>query len=604
MRFSLLQYCFLAAVLTLSPSMSRSQPKDGRTRPTAPAFAVSPDDADWATPAKNAAGTRYSELSEINTQNVNRLQVAFTFSTGVNKGHEGAPLIVGGLMFIVSPYPNIVYALDLTRPGAPLKWQYNPEPDASAQGIACCDVVNRGPTYSNGRLFFTTLDAHVVALDAGTGREIWNVKLGEINRGETMTMAPLVVKDKVIAGISGGEYGVRGWIQALDASNGSTVWKAYSTGPDKDVKIGESFKPFYEEDRGKDLGVSTWPPNAWEIGGGTVWGFASYDPDLDLIFYGTANPGPWNPNQRPGDNKWTNTVFARDPDSGEARWAYQWNPHDLHDWDGVNENILVDVEWQGKPRKALVHPDRNGLVYLLDRTTGEVLTANFYHPVNAHKGVDLKTGRIRVNQEKYPHEGKVIRNVCPTAPGAKDWSPSSFSHRTGLLYIPHNNLCMDWESTEANYIAGTPYVGAEVRMYAGPGGHRGEVSAWDIVAGKEVWTIKERFPVWGGTMATAGGLVFYGSMEGWFKAVDAETGAVLWQFKTSSGIIGQPTTYRGPDGKQYVAVLSGVGGWAGSIVSGDLDPRDSTAALGFVNAMADLKEATTKGGSLYVFALP
>lgn len=584
--------------------MSRSQPQDGRTRPAAPAFAVSPDDADWPIPAKNTAGTRYSELSEINTQNVKQLQVSFTFSTGVNKGHEGPPLVVGGLMFIVSPYPNIVYALDLTRPGAPLKWQYNPEPDASAQGVACCDVVNRGPTYSNGRLFFTTLDAHVVALDAGTGREIWKVKLGEINRGETMTMAPLVVKDKVIAGISGGEYGVRGWIQALDASNGSTVWKAYSTGPDKDVKIGESFKPFYEEDRGKDLGVSTWPPNAWEIGGGTVWGFASYDPDLDLIFYGTANPGPWNPNQRPGDNKWTNTVFARDPDSGEARWAYQWNPHDLHDWDGINENILVDVEWQGKPRKALVHPDRNGLVYLLDRTTGEVLTANFYHPVNAHKGVDLKTGRIRVNQEKYPHEGKVIRNVCPTAPGAKDWSPSSFSHQTGLLYIPHNNLCMDWESTEANYIAGTPYVGAEVRMYAGPGGHRGELSAWDIVAGKEVWTIKERFPVWGGTMATAGGLVFYGSMEGWFKAVDAETGAVLWQFKTSSGIIGQPTTYRGPDGKQYVAVLSGVGGWAGSIVSGDLDARDGTAALGFVNAMADLKQATTKGGTLYVFALP
>lgn len=584
--------------------MSRSQPQDGRTRPAAPAFAVSRDDADWPIPAKNTAGTRYSELSEINTQNVKQLQVSFTFSTGVNKGHEGPPLVVGGLMFIVSPYPNIVYALDLTRPGAPLKWQYNPEPDASAQGVACCDVVNRGPTYSDGRLFFTTLDAHVVALDAGTGREIWNVKLGEINRGETMTMAPLVVKDKVIAGISGGEYGVRGWIQALDAADGKTVWKAYSTGPDRDVKIGSDFKPFYEEDRGKDLGVSTWPPNAWEIGGGTVWGFASYDPDLDLIFYGTANPGPWNPNQRPGDNKWTNTVFARDPDTGEARWAYQWNPHDLHDWDGINENILVDVEWRGKPRKALVHPDRNGLVYLLDRTTGEVLSASFYHPVNTHGGVDLKTGRIRINEEKYPHDGKVIRNVCPTAPGAKDWSPSSFSHQTGLLYIPHNNLCMDWESTEANYIAGTPYVGAEVRMYAGPGGHRGELSAWDILAGKEVWTIKERFPVWGGTMTTAGGLVFYGNMEGWFKAVDAKTGAVLWQFKTSSGIIGQPTTYRGPDGKQYVAVLSGVGGWAGSIVSGDLDPRDSTAALGFVNAMADLKEATTKGGSLYVFALP
>lgn len=210
--------------------MSRSQPQDGRTRPAAPAFAVSRDDADWPIPAKNTAGTRYSELSEINTQNVKQLQVSFTFSTGVNKGHEGPPLVVGGLMFIVSPYPNIVYALDLTRPGAPLKWQYNPEPDASAQGVACCDVVNRGPTYSDGRLFFTTLDAHVVALDAGTGREIWNAKLGEINRGETMTMAPLVVKDKVIAGISGGEYGVRGWIQALDAADGKPFGKP--TAPD------------------------------------------------------------------------------------------------------------------------------------------------------------------------------------------------------------------------------------------------------------------------------------------------------------------------------------------------------------------------------------
>lgn len=604
MRLLLLRCCYLAVVLTLSSSISVSQQQNARPNVTAPPFAIAPDDANWTMPTKDMAGTRYSGLSQIATDNVKDLRVAFTFSTGVNKGHEGAPLVVGGSMFIISPYPNIVYALDLTRPGAPLKWQYNPKPDASSQGVACCDVVNRGPTYSDGRLFFTTLDAHVVALDAETGREAWNVKLGEINRGETMTMAPLVVKDKVIVGISGGEYGVRGWIQALDAADGKSLWKAYSTGPDGDVKIGAEFKPFYEKDRGQDLGVATWPPNAWEIGGGTVWGFTTYDPDLDLIFHGTANPGPWNPNQRPGDNKWTNTVFARDPDTGEARWAYQWNPHDLHDWDGINENILVDVEWQGKPRKALVHPDRNGLVYLLDRTTGEVLSANFYHPVNTHQGVDLKTGRIKINAEKYPHENKVIRDVCPTAPGAKDWSPSSFSRQTGLLYIPHNNLCMDWESTEANYIAGTPYVGAEVRMYAGPGGHRGELSAWDLVAGKEVWTIKERFPVWGGTMATAGGLIFYGNMEGWFKAADATTGEVLWQFKTSSGIIGQPTTYRGPDGKQYVAILSGVGGWAGSIVSGDLDPRDSTAALGFVNAMADLKDVTTKGGTLYVFTLP
>jgi PQQ-dependent dehydrogenase (methanol/ethanol family) len=555
-------------------------------------------------PTKNFAGTRYSELGEINTENVKNLQVAFTFSLGVNRGQESSPLVVGSTMYVVSPYPNILYALDLAQPGAPLKWQYNPKPSSSAQGVACCDVVNRGPTYADGRIFFTTLDAHVVAVNAKTGEEIWKVKLGEINKGETMTMAPAVVKDKVIVGISGGEYGVRGWIEALDAATGKSVWKAYSTGPDQDVKIGPAFKPFYERDKGQDLGVSTWPPNAWQQGGGTVWGFVTYDPDQNLIFYGTANPGPWNPNQRPGDNKWTAGVFARNADTGEARWFYQWNPHDLHDWDGINENILVDLNWKGQQRKVLVHPDRNGLVYVVDRATGEVLSANFYHVVNSHEGVDLTTGRIKVKSDKYPIQNQVIRNSCPTAPGAKDWSPSSFSHKTGLLYIPHNNLCMDWESVEANYIEGTPYVGAEVRMIPGPGGHMGELSAWDIVAGKEVWTINERFPVWGGTVVTAGDLVFYGNMEGWFKAVHARTGEVLWQFKTSSGIIGQPTTFRGPDGKQYVAILSGVGGWAGAVVSGDLDVRDGTAALGFVNAMRDLKNVTTKGGTLYVFKLP
>jgi alcohol dehydrogenase (cytochrome c) len=335
-----------------------------------------------------------------------------------------------------------------------------------------------------------------------------------------------------------------------------------------------------------------------------VWGFVSYDPDLNLIYYGTANPGPWNSELRPGDNKWTAGVFARDLDTGEARWFYQWNPHDLFDWDGINENVLVDIDWQGQRRKALVHPDRNGIVYLLDRTTGEVLSANFYAAVNVHEGVDLKTGRPKMNQDKAPIQNRVVRDVCPTAPGAKDWSPSSFSHRTGLLYIPHNNMCMDWESVEVSYIAGTPYVGAEVRMTPGPGGHMGELSAWNIAEGREAWTINERFPVWGGTLVTGGDVVFYGTMEGWFKAVHARTGELLWQFKTGSGIIGQPTTYRGPNGKQYVAILSGVGGWAGAVVAGDLDVRDGTAALGFVNAMRELPNVTTKGGTLYAFSLP
>jgi len=589
---------FLSLALSL-PALAQQQPI-----PSAPPAAAPAEDGQWTMPAKNYASTRYSELDQINTENVKNLQVAFTFSTGVNKGQESAPLVVGSTMYVLSPYPNILYALDLTQPGAPLKWQYNPKPDSAAQGVACCDVVNRGPTFANGKIFFTTLDAHVVAVNADTGEEVWKTKLGDINKGETMTMAPLVVKDKVIVGISGGEYGVRGWIQALDANSGQSVWKAYSTGPDQDVKIGPNFKPFYDSDKGKDLGISTWPPNAWEQGGGTVWGWISYDPELNLIYHGTANPGPWNANQRPGDNKWTAGIFARDADTGEARWFYQTAPHDLHDWDNINELILLDLEWEGKPRKVLVHPGRTGFVYVIDRTTGEVLSAKPFHALTAVTGVDLKTGRIQYNADKEPVNNRVVRDICPTASGGKDWNPSAFSHKTGILYIPHSNLCMDWESVEPNYIAGTPYVGAEVRMFPGPGGHMGEFSAWDIRAGKELWTINERFPLWSGAVATAGDVVFYGTMDGWFKAVHARTGEVLWQFKTDSGIIGQPTTYRGPDGKQYVAILSGVGGWAGAIVSGDLDPRDGTAALGFVNAMRELKNVTTKGGTLYVFKLP
>ena len=419
-----------------------------------------------------------------------------------------------------------------------------------------------------------------------------------------MTMAPLVVKGKVIVGNSGGEFGVRGWLTALDAATGEIAWRAYSTGPDSEMLVGSRFKPFYAADREPGLGVSSWPGDAWKIGGGTTWGFVSYDPDLDLIFYGTANPGPWNPDQRPGDNKWTSSIFARDPDDGQAVWAYQLNPHDLYDHDGINESVLVDLAWRGGTRKVLLHPDRNGYVYAIDRVSGEVLSASPFHFITSSRGVDLKTGRLQPVESKKPVSGKVVRMICPSAPGAKDWQPSAWSPRTRMLYIPHQNLCEDLEAMEANYIAGTPYVGATVKYYPGPGGHRGEFSAWDPVAGKEVWTVKERFPVWSGALVTAGDIVFYGTMDGWFKALDARSGRELWRFKTGSGIIGQPVSYRGPDGKQYVAVLAGVGGWSGAIVAGNLDPRDSTAGNGWGAAMGDLKSATTKGGMLYVFGLP
>jgi len=565
---------------------------------------VAPYGGQWRMAPKDYANLRYSALDQITPENIKNLHVAFTFSTGVTQGHEAAPLVVDSTMYIVTPYPNYLYALDLTQPGAPVKWKYEPKPAAAAQGVACCDQVNRGAAYANGRIFYNTLDGHTVAVDVQSGKEIWKTKLGDINKGETITMAPLVVKDKVLVGNSGGEMGVRGWVTALSTDNGQIVWRAYNTGPDADVLIGPHFKPFYPQDQGKDLGVATWPPDAWQTGGGTMWGWISYDPELNLIYHGTANPGPWNADQRPGDNKWTCGIFARNPDNGEARWFYQWSPHDLHDYDGINENLLLDMPVNGQMRKVLVRPERNGYLYVLDRTTGEVLSATPYVHITSTKGVDLQSGRLIYAEDKKPEIGKVVRDICPAAPGAKDWQPSAFSPQTGLLYIPHNNLCMDWEEVEVSYIAGTPFVGTNVKMYAGPGGQRGALTAWDPVAAKQVWSIKETFPVWSGTVATAGGVVFYGTMEGWFKAVHARTGEELWRFKAGSGIVGQPITYRGPDGKQYVAVLAGVGGWSGAIVAGGLDPRDTTAALGFVNAMADLPAHTTKGGMLYVFALP
>lgn len=562
------------------------------------------DDGQVRMATQGYANIRYSRLAEIDTESVKKLRVAWRFDTGVAKGQEAAPLVVNGTMYVVTPYPNLLHALDLTKPGAPLKWTYKPETLPAAQGVACCDVVNRGAAYWDGAIYYNTLDTQTVAVDAATGKEIWRTKLGDINKGETITMAPMVVKGKVLVGNSGGELGVRGWLTAVDAKTGVIAWRAYSTGPDGDVLIGPSFQPFYAQDRGKDLGVTTWPPEKWKIGGGTVWGFLAYDPDLDLVYYGTANPGPWNPDQRPGDNKWTAGVFARRPETGEAVWFYQFSPHDLFDHDGVNEMVLVDLDVKGQKRKVLLHPDRNGYLYMIDRATGEVLAADPYAHITTSRGVDLATGKLREIEEMKPGFGRTVRNICPFSPGAKDWQPSAFSPKTGLLYIPHNNMCQDSEGTEANYIAGTPYVGMNVRMVPGPGGNRGEFCAWDPSTGTKVWSIPERFPAWSGALVTEGDVVFYGTMEGWFKAIHARTGELLWQRQLDSGIVGQPVTYRGPDGKQYVAVLSGVGGWAGAIVSGGLDARDQGAGLGFVGAMSDLPAHTKKGGTLYAFSLP
>jgi PQQ-dependent dehydrogenase (methanol/ethanol family) len=570
-----------------------------------PASAASPaDDGNWVMPSKDYAATRFSGLNQITGANVKSLALSFTFSTATTHGYEAPPLVVNGTMYLITPFPNYLYALDLTKPGAPVKWVFKPKPLAASQGVACCDTVNRGAAYDSGKIFFNTLDGQTIALDANSGKLLWRTQLGNIQKGETITMAPLVAGGKVLVGDSGGEMGVRGWLAALDEGSGKLAWRAFNTGPDKDVLIGPRFHPFYAMDRGKDLGVKSWPPEAWKIGGGTVWGWVSYDPATKLIYYGVGNPGPWNPDQRPGDNKWTTGVFARDVDSGEAVWYYQTTPHDLFDHDDINEIILADIPWGNGRRPVLFRPARAGFFYVQDRRTGQVLSAAPFGYVNGYKGVDLKTGKIIPNHDKDPKVGRIVRDICPAAPGLKDWNPSAFSPVTGLVYIPHNNLCMDFGAMEANYISGTPYVGADVKMYAGPGGNRGALTAWDPVHQKKVWEIAEDLPLWSPALATAGGLVFYGTMDGWFKAVDARTGKQLWQFKTGSGIIGQPISYRGPDGRQYIAVVAGVGGWAGAVVSAKLDTRDPTGALGFTNAVKDLPMKTTAGGMLYVFTLP
>jgi alcohol dehydrogenase (cytochrome c) len=559
---------------------------------------------DWPMPAHDLAGTRYSPLAQITAANVKDLRVAWTFSTGVLHGHEAAPIVVGDTMYVVTPYPNILYALDLAHDGA-LKWTYKPKPARAAQGVACCDVVNRGAVYADGKVIFNTLDDFTVAVDAASGKEVWKTQLGEINRGETMTMAPLVVKDKVLVGNSGGEMGVRGWLTALDLATGKVAWRAYSTGPDKDVLIGPDFKPPYPNAQGPDLGARTWPNDAaWKVGGGSVWGWITYDPQADLLYYGTSNPGPWNSAQRPGDNKWTATLFARRPGDGHAQWAVQLNPHDLYDYDGINESVLLDLKVDGQDRRLLAHPDRNGYLYVMDRLTGKIVNANAFAAVNTVQRIDLASGLPVPNPAKNPEIGKMVKDICPAAPGGKDWQPIAWSPRTQLLYVPHNNLCMDMQIDDVGYIAGTPYIGAKVAMRAGPGGHRGAFSAYDPVKGREVWSLPEPFPAWSGALATAGDVVFYGTMDRWFKAVDAKSGKLLWQFRAPSGIIGQPISYRGPDGKQYVAVLAGVGGWSGGVVAGGLDTRVPYGALGMVGAMTDLGDATAQGGTLMVFALP
>lgn len=559
---------------------------------------------EWTIPGGDLAGTRFSALDQINTGNASKLRLVSSMATGIPHGHEGSPLVVNNTMYVITPFPNDLLAIDLKNPNGPLKWTYHPYPSARSEGVACCDVVNRGGSYGDGKIVYATLDGHVVAVSAETGKEAWKTTVADPNFGETITMAPLIVKNHVFVGNSGGELGVRGKTVALDLGTGKEVWRAYHSGSDKESLIGPDFKPFYAKDQGKDLGIRTWQPDQWKLGGGTQWGWITYDPELNLIYYGTGNPGVWNADQRPGDNKWSLTIWARNPDTGVAKWAYQVAPHDAWDYDEIMENVLVDMDWGGRQRKLLLHPGRTGYMFVLDRDTGELLSAQPFEPVNWSKGYDLKTGLPNVDPAKRTHQGSVTRDICPSSTGGKEFVPSSFSPRTGLLYIPAHNTCMDYGGVETSYIAGTPYLGADVKMKPGPGGYQGELIAWDVKNAKPVWSIKEPvLPLYSGVLTTAGDVVFYGTLDRWFRAVDARSGKILWQFQTGSGIVGNPMTYVGPDGKQYIAIYAGIGGWMGAVAFPDLSTDDPNAALGVVGAMKSVKKYSAPGGMLYVFGL-
>src|SRR6476646_2167488 len=593
----------VAAGLAFAAVANAQEARGGAWTRTAP-------EGDWQMPGRDYSLQRFSPLKQITTANVANLKAAWSFSLGTLRGQEGNPLVVGNVMYVHTSFPNIVYALDLSKPGAPQIWKYVPNQSPDAIPIACCDLVNRGTAYHpSGKIFINALQGELIALDAKTGKELWKAKHPDhsdagpeaigYKQGATITVAPIVIKDLVITGISGGEFGVRGRLSAFDVNSGQHKWTMYSTGPDKEVGIEGDANANYASHKGKDLGVSTWQGDEWKRGGGTTWGWYSYDPELDLFIYSVGNPGTWNPDQRPGDNKWSMTIFARKPDTGKVVWAYQMTPHYEFDYDAANENVL----FESGGKKLLAHFDRNGFGYTLDRTNGKVLVAQPYGPVNWAKRVDLTTG-VPEKDPKYGTTAKKnTEGICPAAIGFKDQQPSAYSPMTGLFYVPANHICMDYEGVEVKYTAGQPYVGAIVRMFPGPGGHRGNFIAWDPMKGKAVWQNKENLAAYGGALTTAGGLVFYGTMEGWLKALDQKTGKLLWKFKTPSGIIGNPMTYKAPDGSQNVAVYSGIGGWAGIGVAAGIGAEDPTAGLGALGAFGDAGQFSTQGGVMTVFGL-
>jgi PQQ-dependent dehydrogenase (methanol/ethanol family) len=532
----------------------------------------------WPVYGGDQSNTRYSPLDKLTPANVGKLKVAWALQLGSLRSQESTPLVVGDTLYVTSSHgPKHVFAVDAKTGN--VRWRYAPEVPAGIDQFACCDVNNRGVAYAGGKVFVGRLDGRLVALDAATGKELWKTQVVDYTQGSVITSPPTIVKNLVITGFGGGEYGARGYIVALDQETGKEVWRFWTIpGP------GEP-------------GNDSWKGDSWKLGGATAWGIGSYDPKLNLLYYGTSNPSPWGASVRGPDtseygtftNLYSSTTVALNPDTGQLVWHYQSTPHDAWDYDGVNELVLADLPIDGQMTPVALKADRNGFFYVLNRQTGKLLSAKSFVPINWATGVDLKTGRPVEAPEKRPRFKQRAKDICPNLLGGKNWQPMSFNPQTGLVYIPSLNLCMDMEGAEPAYQRGKFYLAFEFDLgKGGPDGYMGELMAWDPVKQQKVWGNKDDLPWLGGTLTTKGGLTFHGDVRGWFKALDAKTGQTLWQFNTGSGISAAPIAYE-LDGKQYVAVVSG---------------RTFTIPVFLGPIGAKMVAASPEGGTLFVFELP
>jgi alcohol dehydrogenase (cytochrome c) len=514
-------------------------------------------------------GQRHSTLTAVNTDTVKKLAPVWAFSFGGEKqrGQESQPIVYDGTIYVTGSYSRL-FALD-ARTGEK-KWQYDAR---LPEGIMpCCDVVNRGAAIRGDKIYFGTLDARLVALNKDTGKVVWNKKVADYQAGFSMTAAPLIVDGKIITGNSGGEFGVVGAVEARDAETGELVW----TRPTVEGNMGTL--------NGKDSTMTgtknaSWPGDLWQTGGGATWLGGTYDPETKSLFFGTGNPAPWNSHLRPGDNLYTSSTLAINPDNGEIKWHFQTTPHDGWDFDGVNEFISFDLKKDGKTIKAGAKADRNGFFFVIDRTNGKLLNATpFVTETSWAKGFDLNTGRPIYNEDKRPPnpvegggasagQGKPIF-AAPSFLGGKNWMPMAYSPDTELFYVPANEWGMDIWNEAITYKKGAAYLGAGFTIKPLFEDYIGALRAIDPKTGKIVWEYKNPAPLWGGVLTTAGNLVFTGTPEGYLKAFDAKTGAELWKFNTGSGIVGSPVTWE-MDGEQYVSIVSGWGGavplWGGEV---------------------------------------